>query len=331
MKTLKIFLRDLKITFRQFIAVWIMFVPVVLAFIIGLATPGAADSPVRVALLKNEDPGLIAFFEKYAGAELFDGIAALEKRVLARDDVVAVIGGDGNRYLLTQGNEPEYIINAVKTLLAYRELGIPADPSAVKFNDFGRTDPPLKITLVTALVLIVTVMSGMIISVNIVDEKSDGTIRAIRVAPVRLTSFVAGKSLIGVLNSLACGALCVLAAGFFGVNFPQAFMILLSVSFISFIVGFMAGLGSSDFISAMASLKLLLIPFLASILAAELMSANWQWLFYWSPFYWAYDGIKGVLTQTARWDTVLRDAGLTAALSLIAYLAFYPGIRKKLL
>ena len=385
MKTLRIFSRDLKCTFRQFIAIWIMFVPVVLAFIIGAATPGAADAPVRVALLRGENPEQASYFERYVGVELFENMTALKKRILDRDDVTAIVPGGaaylaesgvaafrgeaavpaapvgaapgdapgdnpgdtpgnthsdapgntpgdaGGYVIVTQGNEPDYVISAVKTLKTYWEQGIQPDPSKTEFHDFGRTDPPLKITLITALVLIVTVMSGMIISINIVDEKVDRTIRAMRVAPVPLTGFVIGKSLTGVFNSLVCGTLCVLAAGFFSVNFPQALLILLSASFISFVVGFMAGLGSSDFISAMASLKLLLVPFVASILAAELISSGWQWLFYWSPFYWAYDGVKGVLTQTARWGTVLRDTGLTIALSFAAYLAFYPGIKRKLI
>ena len=370
-----------------------MFVPVVLALIIGAATPGAADAPVRVAFLRDENPDQVSYFERYVGVELFDSMSALEKRLLERDDITAIVpGGGGNAIsgegdetggggkasggasaahdvngslapagptgastalsadgspfasgapapdgpaddyiILTQGNEPDFVVSAVKMLKTYWELGIQPDASKTEFHDFGRTDPPLKITLITALVLIVTVMSGMIISINIVDEKVDRTIRAMRVAPVPLTGFVVGKSLTGVFNSLVCGTLCVLAAGFFSVNFPQALLILLSASFISFVVGFMAGLGSSDFISAMASLKLLLVPFVASILAAELISSGWQWLFYWSPFYWAYDGVKGVLTQTARWSTVLRDTGLTIALSFIAYLAFYPGIKRKLI
>jgi len=332
MKTIRIFLRDLKGTFRQFVAVWIIVVPVVLAFIIGVATPGASDTPIRIALLRGENPEQAAYMDKYAGVELFDDMAALEKRLLARDDITAIApDGAGGYVILTQGNEPEYLVSAVKALKTYWEQGVQADPAKTLFRDFGRTDPPLKITLTTALVLIVTVMSGMLISINIVDEKVDRTIRAIRVSPVTLTSFVVGKSLTGVLNSLVCGALCVLAAGFFGVNFPQVLLILLCASFISFVVGFMAGLSSNDFISAMASLKLLLVPFVASILAAELISAGWQWLFYWSPFYWAYDGVKGVLTQTARWGTVLRDTGLTMALSFAAYLLFYPGIKRKLL
>ena len=368
MKILHIFKRDLKTTFRQFFSLWIIFIPILLALIINAATPGAADTPVRIALLRGGNSGQaansgvgsnpgqasnsgvdanseavanpgqaayveqVAYMEKYANIELFDSMAALEDRVLARDDVGAIIPDGGGGYvILTQGNEPEHIVSAIKLFKTYWEQNVQIDPAMIQFHDFGRTNPPLKITLTAALVLLLTLLSGMIIATNVVDEKADRTIRAIRVAPVSLTGFVLGKSLIGILNSLVCGILCVLVAGFSGINFAKVLLILLSATFISLLVGFIAGLNSSDFISAAANLKLLIVPFVASVFAIELIGEKWRWLFYWSPFYWAYSGIKGVLSQTARWNDVFQCAGFTIAITAIVYLIFYPGVKKKLI
>ena len=331
MKTVRIFLRDVKMALRQFVTLWLVIVPVLLAAIIGAATPGVADTPIRIAMLRGENPEQATYLEQYAAVELFDTAELIETRVKERDDVPAVIpDGAGGYVILAQGNEPDVIITAVKTFMAYWEQNVQADPSRVAFHDFGRTAPPLKIMLITTLVIVVTILSGMIIATNIVEEKTDRTIRAIRAAPVSVSSFVVGKSLVGLLSSLVCSALCILAAGFWGVNFLQVLLVAFCVSFVSFVVGFMVGLTSDDFISAMASLKLLMIPAVAPVLAIELLDGKWQWPFYWSPFYWAYDGIKGVLAQTIQWNAVLRDAGLVVALSFAVYWMLYPKIKQKM-
>jgi ABC-type multidrug transport system permease subunit len=331
MKTIRIFLRDLKMVLRQFVTLWLIIVPVILAFIIGAATPGVTDTPIRIAMLNGDHPEQVLYLEQFAAVELFDTIGQIEARVKDRDDVPAIIPDGKNGYvILTQGNEPEAIITAVKTFMAYWEQNIQAEPSRVTFHDFGRAAPPLKIMLITTLVILVTILSGMIIATNIVEEKSDRTIRAIRTAPVSVSGFVVGKSLIGVFSSLVCTALCVLAAGFGNINFLQVLLVAFCASFVSFLVGFMVGLTSDDFISAMASLKLLMIPAVAPILAIELLSDKWQWPFFWSPFYWAYDGVKGVLAQTIQWSAVWRDAGLVAVISFVVYLMLYPKIKQKM-
>ena len=332
MKTIKIFFRDLKVSLRQFVTLWLIVVPVVLALVIRAATPGIADAPLSIAMLRDENPAQADYLARYLKVELFDTVEQVRARVLERDDVPAIVPDSGAGYvILTQGNEPEAIVTCVQVFLTYQQENVQEDTSAIRFHSFGRSAPPLKITLTTALVLLLTILSGMLIATNIVEEKADKTIRSIRVAPVPLRSFVVGKSLIGAANSLVCTVLCVLAAGFAEIDFGQLLLIALCTSLISFVVGFLAGLSSNDFITAMASLKIIMIPAVAPILAIELLSETWQWLFYWSPFYWAYAGVKGVLAQTIHWDRVLMDAGLVFALSLVAYFVLYPTIRKKMI
>ena len=331
MKTIRIFLRDLKVSLRQFVTPWLVLMPILLAFIIGAATPGAADTPIRVAMLRDDNPQQVTYLEQFAKVVLLDTADQAEARVRERDDVMAILpNGNGGYAILTQGNEPEELVTALKTFLAYWEQDVQADDSLVEFHDFHRTAPPLKVMLISTLLMMVTMLSGMVIATSIVDEKADRTIRAIRVAPVPVTSFVVGKSLVGVCSSLVSGALCVLAAGFRDVNYLQVLVVTLCASFVCFVVGFLAGLSSDDFISAMASMKLLLVPMAAPIVAIEALSDKWQWPFWWSPFYWAYDGVRGVLSQTITWGNVLRDAGLTLALSFAAYFLFYPKIKQKM-
>lgn len=331
MKTLAIFGRDVKVALRQFIMVWIMAAPIVIAFIIHLVSPGIADTPVRLAMLAGDDAGLLAYMRQYADVELFDTEAQLEKRVLARDDVPAIVpNGAGGHTVVAQGNEPDGVIKAAKLFLTYAQQGVQADYGAVEFHSFGRTSPPIKVILITGMVVLCTILSGMLIAISIVEEKEDRTIRAIRVAPVPLSSFVAGKSLLGVANSVVCTLLVLAVSGFWQVNLLQAVLIALAASLTGFLVGFLTGLSSDDFIGAAASIKIMMLPAIAPILVSELAPEKWHWLLWWDPFYWAYRGIKGVLAQTAGWGEVLLCTGVVAGITALVYLLMLPVVKKKL-
>lgn len=328
MKTLTIFLRDLKVSLREFVTFLLMAAPIFLALLVRLVSPGLSDTPLTLAVVAGENPRQAAYLGQFVAVEELPSEAALKERVLARDDVMGLLAQEGGYAVVIQGSEPAYLVTAAKALLTYWQEGVAGTPPV--FHSFERTAPPLKITLTTSLLVLVTILSGMLISINIVDEKADKTLKAIRVAPVSIGSFVVGKSLIGVLNSVVCGLFCVLAAGFANVNLAQVLLAVLCASFISFAVGFLTGLTSEDFISAAGSMKLLMIPALAPVLVYELAASRWQFLVWWSPFYWAYDAIKGVLSQTIGWARLGFDAAIVIAITLVLYVLLYPKFRKEL-
>lgn len=330
MKTLKIFLRDLKINLREFLSLWIILIPIGLAAIINVATPGITDSFLSVAMLKETPSEKAAFYEQYASVELFDTAAQIEKRVMGRDYCFGLLpDGANGAFILSQGNEPQTVLDAMKLLKTYEERD-EAPTAHVAFTDFGRTTPPLKSTLITGLLILVSILSGMLISLGLVDEKSDQTIRAMKVAPVSTTSFVVGKSLIGAAYTLISGFAILLVSGYFAENAVQILMALLASAFISFVIGFLVGLTSDDFIAAAGNVKVIMIPAIAPILVTELANANWHFVVWWSPFYWSYDAIKGLLNQTAGLGRVLMDCGIVVAIAVILYMILLPRIKREL-
>lgn len=331
MKILHVFRRDLKVSLRQFITVWIMLAPLVLALIIRLATPGILDTPLSLAVLDGEDSQRLDWLAPYVQLERFGSRQQLERRVLQRDDVLGLLPSpEGGRQLVAQGNEPEGLQEGIQMLLQLQQAGGDPAEARVRFHSFGRSASPLKVTLTTTLLLLSTILSGMVITTHIVEERADRTLQAIRVTPTRLSSFVIGKSLLGVAYTLVSALLCVWIAGFPGISLWQLLLIALSSSLISFLVGFLTGLSSDDFITAMAGLKMIMIPALAPVLAIELLSDRWQWAFYWSPFYWAYEGMKGLLTQQIAAGRLLMNAGLVLGLTLLFFLGLYKPLRQRL-
>ncbi|HML45464.1 MAG TPA: ABC transporter permease [Clostridia bacterium] len=330
MKTLKIFLRDLKINLREFVSLWIILIPIALAVLVQAATPGITDSFLNVALLRNAPSEKAAFYERFASVEMFDTAAQIERRVMGRDFSFGLLPDDaGDYYILSQGNEPQAILDAMKLLKTYAEKG-EASSTHVTFADFGRTTPPLKSTLITGLLILVTILSGMLIALAIVNEKSDQTIRAMKVAPVSATSFVVGKSLIGVVYTLASGYAILLVSGYLAENALQILLVLLASALISFVIGFLVGLTSDDFIAAAGNVKIIMVPAVAPILVTELANPKWHFLVWWSPFYWSYDAVKGLLAQTASMGRVWMDCGIVVAIAMILYRALLPKIARGL-
>lgn len=52
--------------------------------------------------------------------------------------------------------------------------------------------------MVNVALIFTSILGGMIIALNIVEEKTENTISAIHLSPVSRLGFIAGKSLIGV-------------------------------------------------------------------------------------------------------------------------------------
>lgn len=326
----EIFKRDVKVSLRNSISLFILIIPLVLPIGINLFTPGINDTTVNIALLDGENPKQTAYFEQFAKVELFKDIDKIKERVNARDNIVGILPDEDHYYIMTQGNEPENVIDFAKALNSLNELDVQMDESNAEIFEFGRTVPPLKRIFVNGVILLLSMMGGMHIAFNIVEEKSDRTISAINVTPTTRKTFIIGKSMLGLIFPIFGTIVTILITGFRDVNFFQLFLIVFASSMLSLLIGFVQGLYSDDIISAASTIKLLFLPLVASVLAVELLADKWQKFFYWSPFYWAYKGNDAVLSQTASWEQILSYTAIVLALCGVVYILLSSKIRKGL-
>jgi len=326
----EIFKRDVKVSLRNSISLFILIIPLVLSIGINLFTPGINDTTVNIALLNGENPKQIAYFGQFAKIELFKDIDKIKERVNARDNIVGILPDDNHYYIMTQGNEPENVIDFAKALNSLNELDVQMDESNAEIFEFGRTVPPLKRILVNGVLLLLSMMGGMLIAFNIVEEKSDRTISAINVTPTTRKTFIIGKGMLGLIFPIFGTIVTILITGFRDVNFFQLLLIVFASSMLSLLIGFVQGLYSDDIISAASTIKLLFLPLVASVLAVELLADKWQKFFYWSPFYWAYKGNDAVLSQAASWVQILSYTAIVLALCGVVYVFLSSKIRKGL-
>jgi len=329
-KVMRIFRKDLKIATRDMMLIYIIVIPIIMAVAILLFAPGVTDSVIKLAMLESDSKDYIEYVETYAQVELFSSMEEVERRVLKRDDVAAIVM-DGNSFqVITEGNEDPSVIAMAEAMNAFYELGATRENSTAEIMSFKKTVPPLKTKLVNMLILMVIMLSGMIIALGIVEEKTDNTISAMNVSPVSQNAFIIGKSLLGGFVALASIAIALLILGYYDINWLMILLVGLSTMILTIIVGFLQGINSTDVIEAAAGVKMMMLPIAGSIAGYELLSEKWQWTMYWSPFYWSYRANDMILSKTAYWGEILVYTAFVLIISMAIYLVFIPKIRRGL-
>jgi ABC-type multidrug transport system permease subunit len=329
-KIWSIFMRDIRVNTRDFIALYILLFPIIFAVGIQLLAPSVNDTTVRLALLESDDPAKAEYLEQFASVELFADMEALTTRVEKRDHTVAILTEGDTSYILTQGNEPESVTEFAKMLNSFHALGLDVAETTAEFISFGHSESPLKKMLVNISLLFVSVLAGMMISLNIVEEKMDNTISAINISPISRVGFILGKSMMGLFLAVYGSIALVWITGYGDVNFGQMLLAIFAVTLLSLVVGFIQGIANNDVMNAAAGMKMMFLPVGAAVAAVEILSDKWQILFYWVPFYWTYRGNDAILSYSATWPQIISYTAIVLALSGIVYYFLAPKIQKGL-
>jgi ABC-2 type transport system permease protein len=326
-KIWSIFMRDLKVNLRDFLPLYILVIPVIFGFAINALAPSVNDTTVSLAMLESDNPAKVLYLEQFAKIELFSDLGEVEKRLEERDNIVAVLPEGENSKILAQGNEPEGVLVYAKMLNSFHELDLNVEETTAEFESFGRTEPPLKKMLVNISLLMTSVLAGMLISINIVEEKMDNTISAINVSPLSRAGFVFGKSLMGIFLAVYGSIALLWITGYGNVNVGQTMLAIGAVTLLSVVIGFIQGVVNDDIMNAAAGIKTLFLPIGAAVAAVEVLSDKWQILFYWIPFYWTYKGNEAILSYTATWPQIIFYTTIVLVLSGIVYVILAPKIR----
>ena len=330
-KIFAIFGRDLKVSLRDFMSLMFIVIPILLAIAVNLFAPGIQDTTVNLALLEGKNQAMVSYLEKYAHVRQYKDYKTLEARVMQRDNFIGIVGEGSDSYILVQGNEPEEMVAYTKMLKTFYEYNRQPGDSTATIKEFGVKTPPVKMLWANMGILLMTVLAGMLISLNIVDEKMDNTISAINVTPVSRMAWIFGKSLLGILLALIGCTAMVLITGVAGnVNFIQLLLFVSVSSLISIMIGFLEGLNSDDVMTALASTKMVMLPLAASVAGYEFLAAKWQWVLYWSPFYWIYKGNIDILNGSMTWLDLLLSSGIVLAIAALVFAYTAPRIRKGL-
>lgn len=330
-KMLLIFLRDLNVSYRDFMSLFMIVIPVILAIAVNAFAPGIEDTTVNLVFIEGENLRAVEYLKDFAKITEVKDYDALEKRVLKRDHIVGIVGEGEDSYILTQGNEPSEVVEFAKLLKTFAEHERNIEDSTAIIKDFGVKTPPTKMLWANMGILLTSLLAGMLISLNIVEEKMDNTISAINVAPISRIAWIFGKSIIGILVALTGCIAMVFIMGLAGmINFAQLLIFVFIGSLISIMIGFLQGVNSDDVMTAVASTKMIMLPLAASVAGYEFLSDKWQWVLYWSPFYWVYKGNLAILNGELTWLQLLLYSSIILGIAALVFAYVAPRIRKGL-
>ncbi len=326
-----LFLRDLKVNTRDFFALYMLLIPIIMAIVFNLLAPGINDTLLNLAFIEGENPDMVEYYKDFAKVSVHKDRESLNERVNRRDDVFGIVKEGSEYELVVQGNESENYIEFTQLYLVFYEEGILLEDTNATIFSFNRTVPPLKKMLVNIAIMFTSIMGGMVIAMNIIEERNDMTIRSIHLTPISKRGYLFGKSMIGAFLPMYGSVALILICGFGGINWGQMALIVAVSTVISILVGFVQGIVNQTFMDAAGSVKMLFVPLAGAVAVAELVSEKWQWTVYWIPFYWSYLATDKVLAQTSKWGFTLMACGIVLVMSILAYLAMMPKIKKGLL
>lgn len=312
-----IIVRDIKSGTRDFMITYIILAPFIIAFILKLLIPSAGTTTINMAADSTIDQQMTIYLEKYGKIEMLDNVDQIKERVLKTDDIFGLVK-DGDEYtIIRQGNELEGSYKMVEFIVNAFENDNIQVPIEVKISDVGWKLSPLKQYGASFLVVFCSVFGGMIIMLNLVEEKMYNTLSAINVAAISKLEYIIGKGFLGFVIPIvgAFGALWIL--GFDSINYGMVLLAVISIAVISVIVGFFIGIINSDPLGAIATMKMIFLPVVLSLFGGLFLADKWHFVLWWSPFYWAFKSMDAIILNEATWRLVITNTviifGLTAA------------------
>jgi len=322
--------RDIKSGTRDWLVVYLAIAPILIALVLKALIPGVSDTTLNVVLLEDTPIEVQEHIEAYAKVTYVDSQDELEERVLRIDDVFGLNIVNDEYEIVAQGNEVYNMVQLFSSVIdQYRYKDLEIDVEVIS-SDLGWTMSPLKLQGTIIVMMFTTVLGGMLIVLNLVEEKMSNTISAINVTPTSKLELIAGKGLLGFLLSIFGAYVSIFILGFAGIDYAMLAVTIFSVAWISVIIGFGIGVVNEEPISAVASMKMTFVPVLASIFGAMYLPAKWMFVLYWSPFYWAYINMKDILMQEAIWSELLLNNGIILVLTALVFVALRPRIKRGL-
>lgn len=325
-RILAIFKRDIISSLREFMLIYMMVAPILLAIGLRFFIPSVGSASIKFAVDNSVDKDIINIFNRYGNVERYDSVEDVKKRVNSIDDIAGVIVDEENNFkLILEGNEshdteeiPKKIIRSIKY-----EDGLSTGHS---ITDIGVKNSPIATIGTTSLIIMAIVMGGIVIGLNIIEEKESGTIRSLIVSPMSKIEFILGKSVIGVILPIIQVYIILWILGMSNVNIYMVLILTLISMLLTITMGFLIGVISGNQIAGIANLKLLFLIVSLSIIGAIMLPQSKQFLLYWAPPYWSFIGFRDILLHNITWYQLFIYCLWILGLSTIIFML----VRKKI-
>lgn len=322
--------RDIKSGIRDSMIFYIFVAPFLLALVLKMMTTSVGSTTINIAVDNSVEPSVIEYLEDFGKVEKLDNIDKINRRVNDTDDIFGLVK-EGEKYnIIQQGNEVKGTVDLLDYIVnSYANQNLEA-PVEVNVSDVGWKLSPIKQFGGSLLIIFVSVFGGMIILINLVEEKQENTLTAVNVTSITRPEYVIGKGLLGFIMPIihSFGMLAILNYG--SINYLMVTVVILSIAMISVLIGFLIGVTNDNILGAIGSMKMLFIPILGSVFGAIYLSAKWHFLLYWSPFYWAFKSLDSIILKEAAWTQVLINSSFTIIITALIFALLSKRIKRGL-
>lgn len=325
-----IFKRDMSSSVRDFLIIYMIIAPILLAIGLKFFIPSATSATLQFAIDKGVGDRVVEEFEKYGNVEIYSSGKELENRVNKIDDIAGItLNDEGNFKIILEGNEShdtkEIPLKIIRSLTSKDKLGV-----NYVVEDIGITMSPIAWIGGISIIMTAIAIGGILIGLNIIEEKESGTIMALNVSPMKRVEFILGKSIIGILIPIVDVFIILGVLNMLNVDLIMVLTMTLVSSIIGVVIGFLMGVTSPNQIAGIANMKVLFLIVGISIVGAVLLPKTKHFLLYWAPTYWSFMGFKGILLKTITWQQLGSYIVWILVLTALIFLLFKKKIRKGL-
>jgi ABC-2 type transport system permease protein len=179
-------------------------------------------------------------------------------------------------------------------------------------------------------ILFMTFIGAFMIGLGVVNDKELGTDRALRVTPLTKAEYYIGSSIFPLIIMAFYTIIALLILGLMHVNILQVYIVVISSFSITLVFGLLIGALAHNDNEAIGVGKMLGMLLMLSILGGTLLPDKWHWVVYWTPFYWVYDVLESIFTQTATWLDFAWKNGLIVMICAVYFIVLKKNIIKGL-
>lgn len=340
---IQVTIADIRMNLKHWMGAYMVIVPFAILLILRLFIPSMESTKAILAVVNEGQNAvsqeMIEILDPFAKIKTYSSIEAMEQKLRGtgsveglywnpeKDNFVSVLEkspkGNSTFSVASQIIRQHYykLKNPDAEPIVTFKIGVPeelSDRSVIS---------PVASTGGSIFFIFMIIISGFIIGLGIVDDKENGTEKAIQVSPVTKTEYFIGKSIYPLILLLVYGIIALAVLGLMDVNIGQVYALVIMSFSTTLLFGLLLGALAANENEAIGVGKLLSWIVMLAILGGTLLPDNWQWAVWWAPFFWIFDMMEGVFTNSIEWIEIAWKSAITLGLTA----AFYFLLRKKII
>jgi len=340
---IQMFKFDLKSNMQSFMGAYMILVPMIMILVLRFFLPSMDSTAATIAVV-TEGPhavqqDVIEELEEFAKVKTYATIEDMEQKLRGTGTVEGLYWDpDKEQFVSVLERNIEKNTSFSTGARVIRQFYVKENfPDRANTNTFVSYVPeelshrsktsPVATMGGSIFILFMSFIGAFIIGLGIVNDKELGTNRALQISPLTKTEYYMGRSILPLLIMAFYAIIALLILGLIHVNILQTYAVVLASFAITLFFGLLIGAIGNNDNEAIGIGKMLGMLLMLSILGGTLLPDKWQWVVYWTPFYWIYDVLESVFIQTATWGEVAWKSALVIGICF----AYFMLLKKKII